>query len=96
LRVDMNGRQAYLNGRLLPLTPNEFRLLAALIQAPERTFSRQELLDRAFGYTYDGLERTIDVHIMKLRKKIETDHQNPRYIQTVYGFGYKFAQDHTT
>lgn len=92
LAVDLCACQATLDGRLLPLTPNEFRLLAALIQVPGRAFSREELLNRAFGTDYDGLERTVDVHIMQLRKKIETDPRNPRYIQTVYGFGYKFTE----
>ena len=91
LHVDTAACEARLKGRLLPLTPKEFRLLATLIQAPDRAFSREELLARAFGYDYDGLERTVDVHILKLRKKIEKDHRQPRYIQTVYGFGYKFT-----
>ena len=58
---------------------------------PGRAFSRLELLEQAFGYDYDGLERTVDVHVMNLRRKIEANLEQPIYVQTVYGIGYKFA-----
>jgi DNA-binding response OmpR family regulator len=66
-----------------------------MITQPGRVFSREELLERAFGFDYQGFERTVDVHVMNLRKKIELDANRPSYIQTVYGIGYKFeaAQD---
>jgi DNA-binding response OmpR family regulator len=76
------------------LTPTEFRVLEALVQEPGRAFSRLELLERAFGYDYDGLERTVDVHILNLRKKIEPEPGRPRYIVTVPGLGYRFEGDH--
>ncbi|HEX9370026.1 MAG TPA: winged helix-turn-helix domain-containing protein, partial [Roseiflexaceae bacterium] len=77
----------------LHLTPKEFKLLETLVKQPGRAFSRLELLERVFGFDYEGLERTIDVHIMNLRKKIERDPAQPIYILTVYGVGYKFAED---
>jgi len=76
------------------LTPTEFRVLEALVKEPGRAFSRLELLERAFGYDYDGLERTVDVHILNLRKKIEPEPGRPRYIVTVPGLGYRFEGDH--
>ena len=79
--------------RRVDLTPSEFDLLAALMAAPGRVNSRSELLDRLQGDAYAGYERTIDVHIRNLRIKIEQDPSNPRYIETVFGVGYRFAPD---
>ncbi|MCA9916249.1 MAG: winged helix-turn-helix transcriptional regulator, partial [Anaerolineae bacterium] len=59
---------------------------------PGRAFSRLELVERAFGYDYEGLERTVDAHVMNLRKKIEHDHTKPNYVETVYGVGYRFTE----
>jgi DNA-binding response OmpR family regulator len=75
------------------LTPSEFELLAALIGAPGRAFSRLELLDRIQGTTYEGYERTIDVHIKNLRAKLEPEPSRPRYVETVYGVGYRFRTE---
>ena len=75
----------------IALTPKEFKLLTTLVHAPNRAFSRQQLVDQAFGHDYEGLERTVDVHMMKLRKKIEFDSSHPKYIHTVFGVGYKFV-----
>jgi DNA-binding response OmpR family regulator len=75
------------------LTPSEFDLLAALISAPGRAFSRLDLLDRIQGTAYEGYERTIDVHIKNLRAKIEPDPRSPRYVETVYGVGYRFTKE---
>ncbi|MCX7706503.1 MAG: response regulator transcription factor [Anaerolineae bacterium] len=72
------------------LTPTEFRLLETLVREPGRAFTRAELLDRVFGYDYDGIERTIDVHVMNLRRKIEPTPGQPRFIVTVPGVGYRF------
>jgi DNA-binding response OmpR family regulator len=72
------------------LTPMEFNLLDALMSNPGRAFSRMELLERAQGYAYDGYERTIDVHIKNLRKKIEANPGQPHYVLTVFGVGYRF------
>jgi DNA-binding response OmpR family regulator len=93
LVVDFMRRQVSLQGEIIHLTPKEFRLLEILIRQPGRVFSRLDLLEGAFGYDYGGLERTVDVHIMNLRKKIEPNPDQPRYVQTAYGMGYKFAED---
>ena len=74
------------------LTPKEFKLLETLAKEPGRAFTRLELVERAFGYDYEGLERTVDAHVMNLRKKIEHDHTNPNYVETVYGVGYRFME----
>lgn len=73
------------------LTPSEFGLLEALLLKPGRVWSRLDLLDHLQGNSYEGYERTIDVHIRNLRTKIEPDPKNPRYIETVYGAGYRLA-----
>ena len=69
----------------------EFRLVEILVRAPGRVFSRDELMQRAFGDSHDRLDRTIDVHIKNLRKKIEEDRANPKRIVTVFGLGYKLV-----
>lgn len=79
--------------RAVDLTPSEFELLGALMSAPGRTFSRLDLLDRIQGTAYEGYERTIDVHIKNLRAKLEDSPRTPRYIETVYGVGYRFVQE---
>ena len=66
-------------------------MLAALIAEPGRAFSRGELLERLQGNSYEGYERTIDVHVRNLRSKIEPNPREPQYVETVYGFGYRFA-----
>ncbi|MEP7190233.1 MAG: response regulator transcription factor, partial [Roseiflexaceae bacterium] len=93
LTVDFVGHAARLRGDLLRLTPKEFKLLETLIKQPGRAWSRLDLLEQVFGFDYEGLERTVDVHVMNLRRKIEHDPAQPEYIQTVYGIGYKFAED---
>ena len=77
----------------IDLTSTEFDLLTVLARSPGRVFSRMELLDRVQGTAFEGYERTIDVHVKNLRKKIEPDPRHPSYIQTVYGAGYRFAED---
>lgn len=72
------------------LTPMEFGLLDTLMSSPGRAFSRMELLERTQGYAYDGYERTVDVHIKNLRKKIEDDPSKPHFVLTVFGVGYRF------
>lgn len=73
------------------LTPNEFKLFSALVKYPQKTFTRDELIEIAFGRDFDGYDRTIDSHIKNLRSKIETDSTAPQYILTVRGVGYKFG-----
>jgi DNA-binding response OmpR family regulator len=79
-------------GRAVELTPTEFDLLRALMQHPNRAFTRGELIDVALGYVYEGFERTIDSHIKNLRRKIEPDPANPTYIETVFGVGYRLRK----
>ena len=84
------------SGKPVDLTPSEFKILLVLISNPGRTYSRGELLGSLGETTYlEGYERTVDVHIHNLREKIEPDHSNPIYIQTVYGTGYRFARERT-
>jgi DNA-binding response OmpR family regulator len=80
------------NGRAIDLTPSEFDLLAGLMSCPGRVYSRLDLLDIIQGVRYEGYERTIDTHIKNLRGKIEDDPRSPRYIETVYGVGYRFTR----
>jgi DNA-binding response OmpR family regulator len=91
IELDWSGRTTTVDGQIVVLTPSEFSLLATLMATPGRVFSRLELLDRLQGTAYEGYERTIDVHIRNLRSKIEPDAANPIYIETVYGAGYRFA-----
>ena len=93
LVVDIQRHEASQRGAPLPLTPTEFTLLATLIAEPERAFTRLQLLDRIFGYSYEGMERTIDVHVTNLRKKLKSDPADPSYVATVYGVGYRFDED---
>jgi DNA-binding response OmpR family regulator len=91
ITIDFQGRMVTIGERLVDLTPSEFELLATMMRAPGRVFTRLELLERLQGTAYEGYERTIDVHIRNLRAKIEPDPANPHYIETVYGVGYRFA-----
>jgi DNA-binding response OmpR family regulator len=91
LVLDLGGHQATLDGRPFDLTPTEFDLLAVLMQNPGRAFTRLELLERVQGYAYEGYERTIDAHVKNLRAKLGDDPRHPRYIQTVFGVGYKLG-----
>jgi DNA-binding response OmpR family regulator len=91
LIIDPLRHEASLCGEPLPLTPKEFKLLETLGKEPGRAFTRLELLQQVFGFDYAGLERTVDAHIMNLRKKIESQSEELNYIQTVYGVGYRFA-----
>ena len=84
-----------MHGKLVDLTPKEFKILETLMREPGRVFSRLELVKRVFGMDYEGFERTVDVHIMNLRKKIEPRPNEPVYLQTVYGVGYKFRREET-
>ena len=89
IRLDRDSREVQVAERFVDLTPSEFDLLAALMSSPGRVFSRLDLLDVIQGVRYEGYERTIDTHIKNLRSKIESDPRRPRYIETVYGVGYR-------
>lgn len=91
LVLDRSTRVVSVDEEAIDLTPSEFSLLYTLMSAPGRVFSRAELLERIQGDAYEGYERTIDVHVRNLRTKIEVDPHTPRYIETVYGVGYRFA-----
>ena len=85
-------KQMVLRGDERPsLTPTEFRLLSMLASQPGRPFSRDQIIEGVFGYDFDGYDRTVDVHIANLRRKIEPDVRRPRYVQTVHGVGYRFG-----
>ena len=90
LQLDLDRHEVRLKGELLELTPTEFDILKALMQNSGHAFTRLELIERALGYSYEGLERTLDSHIKNLRKKIEDNPKQPKMIQTVYGVGYRF------
>jgi DNA-binding response OmpR family regulator len=90
LVIDVQGRRVRKNGEEIALTPSEFELLQVLARRPGRVFSREQLIDAALGRDFFGMDRTIDAHIMNLRKKIEADRRKPRYVQTVFGAGYRF------
>jgi two-component system alkaline phosphatase synthesis response regulator PhoP len=79
-------------GKPLDLTSVEFKLLGVLIKESGRVFSRADLIEKAFGYDYKAFDRTIDVHILNLRRKLEADPKHPKYIKTAYGAGYKFSE----
>ncbi|MFC2013772.1 response regulator [Chloroflexota bacterium] len=91
LTVNFIKHEAYLDGKPLNLTVVELKLLGVLAKEPGRVFSRADLIDKALGYDFDGFDRTVDVHILNLRRKLESDPKNPRYIKTVYGAGYKLS-----
>jgi len=94
ITLDKVGHLVEISDQPIELTPSEFDLLAALMAAPGRTYSRTELLESLGESTFlEGYERTVDVHIHNLRDKIEPDPANPKYIETVYGTGYRFAKE---
>jgi two-component system, OmpR family, alkaline phosphatase synthesis response regulator PhoP len=91
LVINFPRHEAYLNTQSLNLTPVEFKLLAVFVREPNRVFSRSHLIEKVLGYDFDGFDRTIDVHILNLRRKLEPDSGHPKFIKTVYGSGYKFT-----
>jgi len=90
LRIDKKEFRVYVRGDETELTPKEFELLRVLLEQPGRVYSRDDLLERIWGYEYDGDTRTVDVHVRHLRLKIEKDPSNPEYIETLRGIGYRF------
>ena len=92
LTVDFSKHEANLDGKPLDLTMVEFKLLGVLTREPGRVFNRAQLIEKALGYDFEGFDRTIDVHILNLRRKLEPDPKHPTYIKTAYGAGYKLAK----
>jgi len=92
LRMDVGRREVSVDGRPIDLTRTEFNLLRVFLESPGYVFTRGELIERALGYAYEGIERTLDTHIKNLRHKIEPDPKQPTYIQTVYGVGYRLVE----
>ena len=91
LRLDRDQHTLTVDGRPVDLTRTEFNLLETFMQNPGYTLTRDDLLEKALGYAYEGLGRALDTHIRNLRRKIEPEPDAPTYIQTVYGVGYRLA-----
>ena len=91
LTIDLETVRLLKNGNRISLTPTEFRLLSMLAKEPGRAFTRLQLLEGAIGESYENYERVIDTHIFNLRRKIESNRGKPRYIETVFGIGYRFG-----
>lgn len=89
--LDLVRYQVFIAQKAIELTPTEFELVKTMMNHPGRAFSRLELLERVQGEDGESIERTIDVHIRNLRTKLEPDPKKPRYIETVFGIGYRFA-----
>ncbi len=90
MKIDMEGRRVYLDEKEINLTMKEFDLLAILIDNPNKVYSREKLLNDVWGYEYLGDVRTVDVHVRRLREKIEANPSDPKYIHTKWGVGYYF------
>jgi two-component system alkaline phosphatase synthesis response regulator PhoP len=93
IEIDLVRHRVLVAGETVELTPTEFELLAVLARYPGRAYRRMELLEATQGDAFEGYERTIDAHIKNLRAKIEPNPKKPRYVQTVYGIGYRFGED---
>jgi len=91
--LDVLRMRLTVGGRPVDVTPTEFQLLAALARQPGRIFTRAQLLDAVRGVAFESYERAIDAHVKNIRRKIEPDPHEPRYVLTVYGVGYKFADE---
>ena len=91
IEVDIDKMLVMKKGENIHLTTNEFKVLMVLLSSPGQVFSREQLIQSAFGYGYDGFDRTIDTYIKNIRQKIEDNPKKPSYIVTVYGAGYRFG-----
>src|SRR5262249_57447386 len=90
--VGGGGMRVAVAGRPAELTPTEFELLAALVREPGRVFTRGQLLEALHGVAFESYERAVDAHVKNIRRKIEPDPRQPRYVLTVFGVGYRFAE----
>lgn len=93
LEIDQAGHRVMRNGEAIRLSRTEFNLLALLAQHPGQTFTRAQLVDRLYQVSFEGVDRSIDAHIKNLRRKLEPNPSEPRYVLTVFGVGYKFAEN---
>ena len=91
ISMEMRQRTVHVDGTQIHLTPTEIRLLALLMREPGRTFSRDQIIDRVFGYDFEGFDRSVDSHVYSLRRKLEAAAGDKRYIHTVYGVGYRLG-----
>ena len=91
LELDLPSMEVRVDGRRIDLTPTEFQLLATMARQPGRVFSRGQLLSAVHGVAFESYERAIDAHVKNLRRKLEPDPHNPRYLLTVFGVGYRLA-----
>ena len=92
VRLDVPRMRVTRSDRAVELTPTEFELLATLAREPGRVFTRSQLLDAVHGVAFESYERAIDAHVKNIRRKLEDDPSSPRYLLTVYGVGYRFAE----
>ena len=92
--LDLGAHSLTVEGKPVELTPTEFELLSLFMENPGHTYTREELLEKTLGYSYEGTGRTLDTHIMNLRQKIEADPRHPVYIQTVHRIGYRFIRSY--
>jgi len=92
LTLDLDARLLRVRDEPMELTPTEFELLALFMENPGHTYTREELLEKTLGYSYEGTGRTLDTHILNLRRKIEADPHKPAFIQTVHRIGYRFRK----
>jgi len=91
--LDTTAQLAYKNGSEVELTPREYLLVKTFLENPNIALSREEILDKAWGRDFFGEIKTVDVHIRRLREKIEEDSANPRFIETVWGYGYRWRKE---
>lgn len=90
LIVDGGSYKVSKAGREIVLTPTEFKVLFTMASHPDRVFTRSEIVEKALGYQFEGYERSVDAHMKNIRRKLDDDPQNPTFVQTIYGVGYRF------
>ena len=93
LKVNLQRREVDVGATRVRVTPTEFRLLVLFMQEPGRVFSRHQIIDRVFGYDFDGFDRTVDAHVSNLRRKLEVQPNGPPYVRTIYGVGYRLIDE---
>jgi two-component system alkaline phosphatase synthesis response regulator PhoP/two-component system response regulator VicR len=93
LEINLETKRVLKGGNQISLTAKEFNILETLSKRPQKIFTRDELLEIVWGYDYLGDSRSVDMTIMRLRKKLEEDSDNPKFVKTIYGFGYQFGGD---